>query len=191
VKVRELEVSIETEYLRCNDCQGEFDDPSSEFDKMATAYAEYKKIKGFLQSTEIKEFRNSLRLTQKELCGLLGWGDVTLSRYENGHIQDESHDKSLRMAMTSDGMSVLLRTASKGLLSDAKKHQIERYFHQFRFLQNRSEQRASTVRVITDASGWKRPQKSHHEHQHYLSSEVFQVPEMGSISDELSYGNCN
>jgi len=37
-------------------------------------------------------------ITQEELGVLLGWGGATLSRYENGALQDEVHEKMLRMA---------------------------------------------------------------------------------------------
>jgi transcriptional regulator with XRE-family HTH domain len=52
-----------------------------------------------LQPEEIREFRDQLGLTQRELSDLLGWGGATLSRYENGALQDQGHDRLLRLAM--------------------------------------------------------------------------------------------
>jgi len=41
-----------------------------------------------LSPYEIRELRKRYGLTQKELSLLLGWGSVTMSRYENGALQD-------------------------------------------------------------------------------------------------------
>jgi hypothetical protein len=41
----------------------------------------------------------------------LGWGAVTLSRYENGALQDEAHDKTLHLAMLPENLIRLLEAA--------------------------------------------------------------------------------
>jgi putative zinc finger/helix-turn-helix YgiT family protein len=58
----------------------------------------YRKAKGLLTSKEIAEIRNFYDLTQSEFSNLLGWGDVTVTRYENKTIQDETYDNLMRMA---------------------------------------------------------------------------------------------
>lgn len=58
----------------------------------------YRKIKGLLTSNEIAEIRNFYELTQSEFSNLLGWGDVTVTRYESKNIQDETYDNLMRMA---------------------------------------------------------------------------------------------
>ena len=54
---------------------------------------------GLLTSVEIIDIRKKYDLTQKELANLLGWGSITISRYETTHIQDETYDRELRMVM--------------------------------------------------------------------------------------------
>lgn len=59
----------------------------------------YRIMKGLLTSDEIVEFRNKYNLTQVELSRLLGWGDVTVARYESKAIQDATYDHELRLIM--------------------------------------------------------------------------------------------
>ena len=53
--------------------------------------------KGLLTSDEIIAIRESYGLSQVDLARLLGWGEVTISRYETKAIQDESYDIMLRL----------------------------------------------------------------------------------------------
>ncbi|MGB8955736.1 MAG: type II TA system antitoxin MqsA family protein [Tumebacillaceae bacterium] len=57
----------------------------------------YRKLIGRLLSGEIKQIRNKYDLTQKELSNLLGWGDVTIQRYEKKLVQDETYDQKMRL----------------------------------------------------------------------------------------------
>jgi len=59
----------------------------------------YRTQHGLLSSGEIIDIRKKYGFTQKELANLLGWGDITVSRYETSHIQDETYDRELRMVM--------------------------------------------------------------------------------------------
>lgn len=59
----------------------------------------YRDKVGLLKPEQIRAFRATFDLTQQELARVLGWGLATLSRYENGAIQDEAHDRALRMVM--------------------------------------------------------------------------------------------
>jgi putative zinc finger/helix-turn-helix YgiT family protein len=99
IKVRGEIFSVPVHYYKCLSCGEEFMNLFDPIDPLDSAYREYRKKHGWLQPEEIKEFRKSYNLTQKELAAILSLGDVTLSRYENGGLQDAGHDKMLRMAM--------------------------------------------------------------------------------------------
>ena len=99
ITVRGEPIEVEDQYLRCSECGEEFDDPQSPFDVLDLAYREYRKRHGMLQPEEIRNWRKKYNLTQKELNDLLAWGAVTLSRYEQGKLQDEAHERVLRLAM--------------------------------------------------------------------------------------------
>ncbi len=113
VSVRGVDVAVPAQFLVCTNCSGEFNDPLSEFDQMELAYREFRSKKGMLQPEQLKSYRRDLGLTQRELCQLLGWGKVTLSRYESGWLQDESHDRALQLAMQPAGLLKLLEIAAK------------------------------------------------------------------------------
>lgn len=58
----------------------------------------YRMQKGLLPSFKIAEIRKSYGLTQSDFSNLLGWGEVTVTRYESKTIQDETYDRLMRMA---------------------------------------------------------------------------------------------
>lgn len=57
----------------------------------------YRKSHGLLTSEEIAKIRGGYGLTQSEFAALLGWGEVTVTRYESKTIQDETYDSLMRM----------------------------------------------------------------------------------------------
>lgn len=57
----------------------------------------YRQKKGLLTSRDIADIRNYYGLTQSDLSALLGWGEVTVTRYESKTIQDETYDNIMRM----------------------------------------------------------------------------------------------
>lgn len=95
-EVRGENIPVEFTILRCPNCQTEFEDLRSTIDPYILAYEEYRNRKGMIHPIQIKEFRQKYDLTQKELSNLLGIGGITLSRYENGALQDEAHDRLLK-----------------------------------------------------------------------------------------------
>lgn len=99
VMVRGENIEVPVKYFKCLTCGGEFDDPKAEYDPLEKAYTEYRTRHGMIQPVDIKGFRKNHGLTQNELGKLLGWGPVTVNRYENGALQDDAHNKELRLAM--------------------------------------------------------------------------------------------
>ena len=99
IKVRGEVIKVEVKYYKCKNCGEEFEDPRSGEDPLDKAYRVYRQRHGMMQPEEILESRKKFGLTQNEMNRLLGWGGATLSRYENGALQDETHEKALRLAM--------------------------------------------------------------------------------------------
>ena len=81
---------------KCSKCGKEFLNTMDGNESLKNAYRKYRKAYNMLQPEEIREIRKSIGLTQGELSNLLGWGKATLSRYENGSLQDKTHDFQLR-----------------------------------------------------------------------------------------------
>ncbi|HEY8364594.1 MAG TPA: type II TA system antitoxin MqsA family protein, partial [Haloplasmataceae bacterium] len=67
-------------------------------------YDIYKKEKGLLQSSEIKKIREKYGLNQKEFSRILGLGDITIHRYENGTIQTIANDSLIRFVQNPENM---------------------------------------------------------------------------------------
>jgi len=82
-----------------NDEDAYFIPPKVMDENLLRARNAYRQIKGLLTSDEIVEFRKKFDLSQVELARLLGWGDVTISRYESKAIQDSTYDNELRLIM--------------------------------------------------------------------------------------------
>jgi len=59
----------------------------------------YRRKKGLLTSSEIIEIRNIYGLSQSDFSTLLGWGEVTVNRYESKVVQDETYDNIMRMVL--------------------------------------------------------------------------------------------
>lgn len=57
----------------------------------------YRRNKDLLTSYEIANIRSYYGLTQSDFSAMLGWGDVTVTRYESKTIQDETYDNIMRM----------------------------------------------------------------------------------------------
>lgn len=57
----------------------------------------YRKKRGLLTSDEIAGIREYYQLTQSDFSAMLGWGEVTVTRYESKTIQDETYDNLMRM----------------------------------------------------------------------------------------------
>jgi putative zinc finger/helix-turn-helix YgiT family protein len=96
VTVRGEKIEVQASYWRCRTCGEEFEGPDGH-DEVADAYAQYRKKKGLMQPEEIKHLREVYGLTQSELAKILGFGAVTLSRYETGMLQTAAQDRILQM----------------------------------------------------------------------------------------------
>jgi putative zinc finger/helix-turn-helix YgiT family protein len=111
-------ISVKVNVLRCKECGKEFDPPDLYPDPLEIAYREYRRKNQMLQPEEIKELRISLGLTQKELAQLLGWGGATLSRYENGALQDDAHNTTLLLLRDPQNVLRLVESNPKAISPD-------------------------------------------------------------------------
>jgi putative zinc finger/helix-turn-helix YgiT family protein len=109
IPVRGEPIEVDVEFLRCSACDCEFEPMDSERDPLETAYRIYRERHGLLQPEEIRAIREQYGLTQKEMSGVLGWGSVTLSRYETGALQNEAHNTALELVRDEKTFLALLK----------------------------------------------------------------------------------
>ena len=121
LNVRGEPIEVEYEALRCKKCGEEFISTKSENDPLAEAYKIYRTNHNMLQPPEIKEIRKKYGLTQGELSRILGWGAVTLSRYENGALQDVTHDRQLKLVRDPKNLLDLIQENPEALGSQKRK----------------------------------------------------------------------
>lgn len=115
VYVRGESIEVKVEYHKCAECGEEFLDLNSPYDHLAEAYRIYRERKRMLQPEDIRAFRKRYGLTQGELARLLGWGETTLTRYEKGALQSESHNTALRLAMKPSALLRLVEDKPEAL----------------------------------------------------------------------------
>ncbi len=147
IKVRGDSIMVRVEYLKCRSCGETFEDPARASDPHAKAYHEYRKRHGMLQPEEMRSFREQSGLTQGELGKILGWGAITLSRYENGALQTEAHEKAFRLAMEPHNLLRLLEKAPEGAVDEEKKARI---VHRLRAME---EETCTLERVYAERFG--------------------------------------
>ena len=111
ITVRGEKIGVQASYWRCRACGEEFEGPDGH-DEVADAYALYRKKKGLMHPAEIKRFRDAYGLTQGELAKILGFGAVTISRYETGMLQTAAQDRILQMLRDPRALWSLLKQAS-------------------------------------------------------------------------------
>lgn len=123
IYVRKEPVKVELQCCRCTQCGDEVFDSNLNQDPIDLAFRIYRRNHGLLQPEEIRDWRKAYRLTQGELAKLLGLGTATISRYENGTLQDESHDGLLRLAMDPVNLIKLIKN-SKNIFTDQEKKRL-------------------------------------------------------------------
>jgi putative zinc finger/helix-turn-helix YgiT family protein len=65
---------------------------------LTRAFAVYRVRRSLLQPEQIKAIRLTYGLGQKTFAKLLGWGEMTLHRYETGSLQNQSQNTLLELA---------------------------------------------------------------------------------------------
>jgi putative zinc finger/helix-turn-helix YgiT family protein len=121
--VRGEPIILDVEYIRCQGCGDEVLNPSVNHDPFELAYKEYRRKHALLQPEEIASWRKEHHLTQSEFAKLLGIGVATINRYENGALQNESHEKLLRLAMDSPNLLKLIEK-SEGVFPETRKRKL-------------------------------------------------------------------
>ena len=95
--VRGEPIEIEAEVTICQKCGDKIFDEERDSRNLEKAYSQYREKHNLLSPSEIRTIREKYGLSQRAISRLLGWGEITIHRYENGAIQDNVHDSSLRL----------------------------------------------------------------------------------------------
>ena len=113
--VRGEPIEIEAEVVTCPKCDTKIFDEERDSRNLEKAYSHYRDKHNLLSPNEIRTIREKYGLSQRALSRLLGWGEITIHRYENGAIQDNAHDKLLRLIQDPQNMQKLLEASQNKL----------------------------------------------------------------------------
>jgi putative zinc finger/helix-turn-helix YgiT family protein len=95
--VKGEDIKINISVMICKECNEEVFVAAVEEKNLEKAYMEYRNLHNLLTPVQIKEIRERYGLSQRSLGKLLGWGEITIHRYESGNLQDEVHDEVLKL----------------------------------------------------------------------------------------------
>ncbi len=146
VEVRGESFRVREQTYECGACREAFQTPGL-VGALSQAYAQYRQRHNLLSPEKIREWRNELGLKQSEFAALLGWSTATVSRYENGALQDDAHDRALRAAMTADGLTAILDAGldlSDEVKAKAKRH-LAHYVHSGESLEHAIRERVGDL----------------------------------------------
>jgi putative zinc finger/helix-turn-helix YgiT family protein len=108
---REIELQVIDEPIKinarvriCDECGGECYDEELEEALFRKAYDIYRQHHNLITPEQLKAIREKYGLSQRSLAALLGWGEVTVHRYENGSLPDEAHNQLLHLLKYPENM---------------------------------------------------------------------------------------
>jgi putative zinc finger/helix-turn-helix YgiT family protein len=88
-------IRVKSRVRVCDECGDNMFDEELDSQNLENAFAVYRARHGIISPSEIKAMREKYGLSQQNLARLLGWGDVTITRYEKGSIPDSAHNMIL------------------------------------------------------------------------------------------------
>lgn len=89
-------VNIKENIAVCNECGKDIYVPEIEEDNFNRLYSKYRELTGLISKDEIIKLREKYNMSQRELVAILGWGKMTINRYENGALASKSHSDILK-----------------------------------------------------------------------------------------------
>lgn len=129
VKNEQVEIVAKVTYCKC--CGEQVWNEDTDSDNLKIVFDEYRKRHGLLMAHQIKAIREKYGLSQVLFSKLLGLGEKTITRYENGSIQDAAHNSLLLLADDPEALAILLR-ANGGLLTESERQKVYKAVSTFR-----------------------------------------------------------
>ena len=112
-------ITILEKVLKCKNCGEIIFDEKLEKENLKNLYAKYREEKGLISPEEIKLIRDKYDIGQRVFAKILGWGEITVHRYEKDSIIDEAHSKTLLLIKNPENMKTLLEE-SKDKISETQ-----------------------------------------------------------------------
>lgn len=162
--VRGVKVTSEVIRCFCATCKHEIFVNDVVDLNLKKAYEAYKLKTGMVTGDEIRALREEHNISAVALSRLIGAGDKTITRYENGAIQDPVYDRILHLLTTPKGFCDWLE-ANQSVLSKEELEKV-RYIHAEKATVNPSKSFNSSdgpfyKKIIEDLDKkWKKAEKN-------------------------------
>lgn len=95
-------VNVNENIAVCNDCGAEIFIPTIEEDNLNRLYNKYREVADLITPKEIINFREKYNISQRELIAILGFGKMTINRYERGALPNQSHSDYLKLIINNE-----------------------------------------------------------------------------------------
>lgn len=102
--VRGESIEVDSKVCICSTCGEEIFCKELDYENLEKVYAVYRGKHGLLSPNDIRTIRERYGLSQRGLSRVLGWGDITMHRYESGALPDRVHSDLLKMISSPEGM---------------------------------------------------------------------------------------
>jgi putative zinc finger/helix-turn-helix YgiT family protein len=106
-KVKGEEIETVSSVRICERCGSDVFDEVLDSANLQRAYDIYRQMHHILSPDDIRSIREEYGLTQRSLSALLGLGEITIHRYENGSLPDEAHNLLLRFLLNPTNVQLL------------------------------------------------------------------------------------
>lgn len=101
-------ITIDAQVRFCNCCGNDLWDEQLDAQNLLNAFAEYRKMHNLMQPTDIRATREKYGLSQTAFARVLGLGDKTITRYENGSIADAAQNNLIMLVQQPSDFAYLL-----------------------------------------------------------------------------------
>ena len=95
-------VNVEEDIPICKTCNNQIYIPEIEENNFKKLYEKYREVANLIRPEEIISLRDNYKISQRELVELLGWGKMTINRYERGALPSQSHNDILKLLISNE-----------------------------------------------------------------------------------------
>ncbi len=122
--VRGEPTQVEARVGVCPECGADLSIEELDDTTLVAAFNSYREAHGLMTPEQMRQLRDRYGLGVRAFSLLLGWGEITLHRYESGSLQDAAHEAALRLAEEPANIRVYL-TANGHKLTARQKARLE------------------------------------------------------------------
>ena len=119
--VRGDEITVVSKVRVCEVCGEACYDEELDSKTLANAFDIYRQKNNIISPDEIIKLREKYGLSQRSLAALLGWGEITIHRYEQGAVPDKAHNLGLRTISDPERFKEIFEQNREGLPKLARK----------------------------------------------------------------------